>query len=659
MLTRASFKQCPVMVFLPVLFGLLVSTASHAFAASGGEAVAAPVAARQLNQWHETLRNFKPIQPGCFHATYPSLAWVQESCGQFPEHRPIPPGPVGPSSSASSPPLRQTGSAATIGTTKSSSAASGSGAPQGAGDGADYIAITSNLTSSAIGSFPVVSGVTSASSSNYSLQINTNASPGPAAFCTSHGYASCYTWEQFIYATTGEQTSGTPAQAYIQNWLFIPPGNACPGGWIANGTYLLGGSQYNGCFKDSNPVNTDLVALSGLASVKLSGSASPTGNDTVMFTHGTTVKAVSESGGTLDIGATWNQTEFNVVGDGSILPVASFNSGSSLTVNLQVNDGTSNTPVCAGGGTTAESNNLNLGPCTANGGSAPAIQFTETAPQNGMTWSAIAEVDHVGYDSVTNPYSGDTPITTALPILCINVTNLPTPAGINIDSYDGWAKGFIEITQPIAGTQLTSRAAADQACASYMGGNSQWRMAEFHDGGSGWSYWAEAYGDNLSNTRFWVAINDQPANPWNTTTGRAMTWTARPPATSSIVHVGSDGVTNPYSGDTPPSSVLSVLCFQPGAISAPTGITFATFDAWSSGKVGLTSPVAGTQLTSRATADNLCATQLGTGWRMAEFHDAGGWKLWGLGDTTPWAGSTSPGRFWVAINDQPANPWGM
>jgi hypothetical protein len=44
---------------------------------------------------------------------------------------------------------------------------------------------------------------------------------------------------------------------------------------------------------------------------------------------------------------------------------------------------------------------------------------------------------------------------------------------------------------------------------------------------------------------------------------------------------------------------------------------------------------------------------------MAEFHNAGGWKLWGLGDTTPWAGSTTPGRFWVTINNQPANPWGL
>jgi hypothetical protein len=35
-------------------------------------------------------------------------------------------------------------------------------------------------------------------------------------------------------------------------------------------------------------------------------------------------------------------------------------------------------------------------------------------------------------------------------------------------------------------------------------------MAEFHDGGGGWGYWAA--GDI---GRMWVAINDQPANPWS------------------------------------------------------------------------------------------------------------------------------------------------
>jgi hypothetical protein len=47
-------------------------------------------------------------------------------------------------------------------------------------------------------------------------------------------------------------------------------------------------------------------------------------------------------------------------------------------------------------------------------------------------------------------------------------------------------------------------------------------MAEFHDGDqhagvAGWDFWAEVSSiDGLDNPniRYWVQINDQPANPW-------------------------------------------------------------------------------------------------------------------------------------------------
>ncbi|MFD4658285.1 hypothetical protein ACFWP2_21955 [Kitasatospora sp. NPDC058444] len=38
------------------------------------------------------------------------------------------------------------------------------------------------------------------------------------------------------------------------------------------------------------------------------------------------------------------------------------------------------------------------------------------------------------------------------------------------------------------------------------------RLAEFHDG-NGWGLWA--HGTLPGGTRFWTAINDQPANPWS------------------------------------------------------------------------------------------------------------------------------------------------
>jgi len=58
---------------------------------------------------------------------------------------------------------------------------------------------------------------------------------------------------------------------------------------------------------------------------------------------------------------------------------ATFNSGPLITVNLQVNDGSTNAPSClANDGTTGETNNLNLGSCSATGGTSPYIQFTES-----------------------------------------------------------------------------------------------------------------------------------------------------------------------------------------------------------------------------------------------------------------------------------------
>jgi hypothetical protein len=63
----------------------------------------------------------------------------------------------------------------------------------------------------------------------------------------------------------------------------------------------------------------------------------------------------------------------------------------------------------------------------------------------------------------------------------------------------------------IPGAILTSQEQGDAICADTFGDG--WRLAEFHDGGGGWTFWAA--GSIPTGTRFWVAINDQPANPWN------------------------------------------------------------------------------------------------------------------------------------------------
>lgn len=145
------------------------------------------------------------------------------------------------------------------------------------------------------------------------------------------------------------------------------------------------------------------------------------------------------------------------------------------------------------------------------------------ATHAGMTWRVLEQraggVVHVGADGQTNVYSGDTPATSSLPVLCLLVNNSAPPAGITPNFYNGWARGSVRLTPAVQGAQLTSRAVADGICAANFGAG--WRMAEFHDGrygtnfssSGGWTFWA--YGTLPLGTRFWTAINDQPANPWN------------------------------------------------------------------------------------------------------------------------------------------------
>ncbi|GAA5503433.1 hypothetical protein Dxin01_03191 [Deinococcus xinjiangensis] len=138
--------------------------------------------------------------------------------------------------------------------------------------------------------------------------------------------------------------------------------------------------------------------------------------------------------------------------------------------------------------------------------------------RRGMTWIVRIQQGNsvqVGQHSASNAYKGDMPVTARLPMLCIKKLNLAVPSGITPDFYHGWSGGQVRLTPPIYGYTLVSPAVADAICAGFFG--SGFKMAEFHDGNGGWSYWAQG---NLSKylrakTKFWVAINDQPANPWN------------------------------------------------------------------------------------------------------------------------------------------------
>jgi predicted RNA-binding Zn-ribbon protein involved in translation (DUF1610 family) len=139
-----------------------------------------------------------------------------------------------------------------------------------------------------------------------------------------------------------------------------------------------------------------------------------------------------------------------------------------------------------------------------------------------------------GSDEQTNPYVGDTDIGQTKNLLCIYKGNLPTPSELPAATITpggatrgSWSGGKAMVVFDVPGTALSSNVEADKLCNSegQKFGINGFRMAEFHDGYqpgaiTGWDFWADGSnvnlrGKNLSNERFWVAINDQHANPWS------------------------------------------------------------------------------------------------------------------------------------------------
>lgn len=320
----------------------------------------------------------------------------------------------------------------------------------------------------------------------------------------------------------------------------------------------------------------------------------------------------------------------------------------------------------------------------------------------GMTWVVLQQTNNatrIGADRRTNPYRGDANCNAMHPLLCIHQDYRGAP---NANMYDGWANGIVQATVSIPGTRLHSLEAATSICMNTFG--HQYRMAEFHDGNrnglagedAGWSFWASG---NLNlGERYWVRINDQPANPWNSVNPappvklnswvEQIRWPGGDAAfeggghimpnlglsamrdkcmgltmvihrqMDGMVQVGADRVSNPYRGDTNCDQRLPVLCIFVGGYPPPPSSNGNNYAAgWSGAEFRLSYPMSGHAINSREAATGACQS-FGSGWRMASFHDNVlgidgfyGWTMWGYG------GLNTGRRFWVAINDKPANPW--
>ncbi|WP_199100641.1 hypothetical protein [Dyella sp. ASV21] len=327
-----------------------------AYAAPSADATAqastqyvSPMEAQAHENWRHDIARTPTPSEGCFQANYPSTVWHQTACKEaIPRVAPVPR-------------WRKLGAA------------------QNAGNGNDYTLQSSSLITQTVGTFPVVTGVTSETgvgvasyggggilgANEYSLQINSSFDSTTSA-CK--GHSGCTVWQQFVYAP--DYSVQGEAAVFMQYWLIGYGGTRCPSGFGSDGA--------GDCYKNSAAATAPDVPATQLGNVKLTGTVSSGGNDTVVFTNGTTAYSSSGKDSVLYLAQVWNVSEFNVVGNAGGSE-AQFNSGSSITVNVAVNNGSTAAPSCvANSGSTGESNNLNLGSCTASGGSTPSIRFTES-----------------------------------------------------------------------------------------------------------------------------------------------------------------------------------------------------------------------------------------------------------------------------------------
>jgi len=328
---------------ITVLAGLAV--ASTTIAATSPEAIRDPEAAAREG-WRAAMAHNPAAAAGCYRADYPNLVWEAVECRTaHPAFHPVRRAP----------------------------------AAEVTGNGNDYVAQAAGLITHTLGTFPSVTGVTSEKgvgvksfggggilgANEYTLQINTNYT-GTTAACARH--TGCTVWQQYIYSpdynTKGE------AAVFIQYWLIGWGSSACPSGWASAG----GGD----CYRNSAYVAAPDMPITSLGKLTLSGAAVAGGNDTVVFNNGTTAYTLNAPDSVVDIASVWTQSEFNIVGNAGGSR-ATFNKGASVTVRIALIDGSTSAPACvAGAGSTGETNNLNLGACTASGGATPSIQFTES-----------------------------------------------------------------------------------------------------------------------------------------------------------------------------------------------------------------------------------------------------------------------------------------
>ncbi len=217
---------------------------------------------------------------------------------------------------------------------------------------------------------------------------------------------------------------------------------------------------------------------------------------------------------------------------------------------------------------------------------------------------------------------------------------------------DEAAAGFFKVTRKGVKPFKATLAAADLSVA---GATRQWkvpvamidaldvgRLRSHHQAGSmaelaqEWLRATEA-GTELPTQRFWVYINGQPANPWDSEGKKGMTWSLLR-IHNQVALVGADKSTDAYKGDTSIEEELPILCVKKRDLPAPEGVDPNDFYAgWIGGEIRLTTPVSGKELTSLEAANTIIVDQFGEGWEIGEHHspNGGGWHWWGYWGEVP------------------------
>ncbi len=372
-----------------------------ALVAAGSASAATDQAVRA---WNQAIKHTAVPRAGCFHASYPAIAWQKVRCGRLLHPRDHETPPHGARLQGAFGPLPQISAEGEV----------------GGGHGGVYSAeVPSGTITSAIGSIPSVSaGATEedeGTAEKFGLQVNSNTFSGPPECGTISG---CEGWEQFVYSSSWNQV-------FIEFWLLNhqkpKEGNKCPSGWSWLGPAKKASEEY---LEGDCNLKSELVTLpggplkvSGLTGTTLEGRANSAGLDSAVLITGSGSAVASGAANELDLDNGWKIAEFAVLGDFNGTK-ADFSSNTTLTVNTGIRPSTLSDapPLCVNTSFTAESNNLTAegtpalstqplptissqqtngtataASCATYGISPPSV--TITTPPNGATYSYGQVVD--------------------------------------------------------------------------------------------------------------------------------------------------------------------------------------------------------------------------------------------------------------------------